>query len=547
MTFARPEIERAVLGNLLLNPEWLPQVRDLVAEDFSLSSNGSILSVIREMSEAGEHIESLTVINKLRSRGQLEKVGGHDHVAGLLVGVTERPNIKEYVKILKDSSNRRRLIHGCHAAAKRAEDESVPADECIADLEKLSAQYREVVRAERKRMFETAAEISSRSPRHVDWIVRPWVATASMTNVSGKVKAAGKTTWILRMVASVLDCRSFMGEPTCKTPVVYLSEQPAASLVEALKGAGLLERQDLSLLLWNKAVGCSWPEVVRSAIEESKRLGARLLVVDTLHQFAQIAGDAENNAGDALEAVRPLQKAMAEGIAVVLVVHDRKSGGDVGESGRGSSAFSGAADILISLRRLEGNGRPTLRQIQALSRFSETPREVIIELTPDGYVARGEAREVAAAEAEAEILSAVPSSEAEATTIEKLTETTGVSRATAQRVMDTLVTEGRLQRNGKGKRGDPFRYFLPEIGSAQTSSSHGQIETMKADTAAQMARAPDTVESCPWCAESDWWFLPDGGRVCGVCHPKPLEEETGSPGYPSLGHEPRPSETLSAR
>lgn len=48
-------------------------------------------------------------------------------------------------------------------------------------------------------------------------------------------------------------------------------------------------------------------------------------------------GDSENNAGDALAAMLPLQEAAGNGIAVIVLRHDRKSGGLVGESARESS------------------------------------------------------------------------------------------------------------------------------------------------------------------------------------------------------------------
>jgi hypothetical protein len=94
----------------------------------------------------------------------------------------------------------------------------------------------------------------------------------------------------------------------------------------------------------------------------------------TLPQWAGIHGDGENSAGEALAAMAPLQEAASQHhLAVVIARHERKSGGDVGNSGRGSSAFAGAVDIVLSLRRPEGNTRPTLRVIHALSRFDETP------------------------------------------------------------------------------------------------------------------------------------------------------------------------------
>ena len=52
----------------------------------------------------------------------------------------------------------------------------------------------------------------------------------------------------------------------------------------------------------------------------------------------------------------------------------------MGESGRGSSAFGGAVDLVLNLRRPDGNTRGTLRVLKALSRFDETPPELVVEL-----------------------------------------------------------------------------------------------------------------------------------------------------------------------
>jgi len=362
--------------------------------------------------------------------------------------------------------------------------------------EKLSAHYRNDVWAERKLLsFQTAAEISAETPDNVDWISKPWVAAGSFTNVSGKVKAAGKTTFVMRMVGAVLDGLPFMGEPTSKTPVVYLTEQPSPSFKEALKAAGLVDRQDLCVLPWNRSVGFTWPEVAAAALMECKRIGARFLVVDTLHQFAQLTGDSENNAGDALEAVRPIQSAMADGIAVLVVTHDRKSGGDVGDSGRGSSAFAGAADIVLSIRRPEGDHHPAQRRVEALSRFAETPPVLIIELTSDGYIAHGSAEDVAAQQVRAKLLEMLPPSEGDAITLDALVKAIGGGRGTVQRVLDGLSG---VCRAGAGKRGDPYRYYrsAETILSAQPTSLSGQKETAQ-QSAPQTHRQPHSYNFDP--------------------------------------------------
>src|ERR1700689_3865482 len=104
-----------------------------------------------------------------------------------------------------------------------------------------------------------------------------------------------------------------------------------------MEKADLLGCDDFLVLLHSDTQGLPWGDVTAAAVGQCKRVGASLLVVDTLPQFAGLKGDSENNSGDALEAMLPLQHAAAAGIGTILSRHERKSGGEVGDSGRGSS------------------------------------------------------------------------------------------------------------------------------------------------------------------------------------------------------------------
>jgi len=321
-------------------------------------------------------------------------------------------------------------------------------------------------------LFRTAKEMAAMTAPDVPWIAKPWVAGGSITEIVGKVKQSGKTTFLARLVAAVLDGREFLGQSTLRSPVVFLTEQSQTSFREILRRAGLLGREDLVLLSWQDTLGTPWNEVAAAGVEEAKRRGARLLVVDTLGQFAGLRGDAENSAGDALEAIQPLQIAAVESIGVIVVRHERKSGGDVGDSGRGSSAFAGAMDIVLALRRPNKNKRRTIRQIEALSRFDETPSELMIELTDEGYVALGSQKDVAQQEARESILRVAPSGEAHGLSLDELlTRLPGVRRTVAQKALEKMAASSELKRIGAGKKGNPFRWYrLPEKGAAEDSS-----------------------------------------------------------------------------
>jgi len=115
--------------------------------------------------------------------------------------------------------------------------------------------------------------------------------------------------------------------------------------------------------------------------------------------------------------------------------------------------------------------------VQSLSRFSETPEELVVELTEQGYIALGGKADVALQEAREAILATAPTSKAEAVTLEEITEAANTMRSTAQRALKELVSGGGIQRVGTGRKGNAFRYFISEKDSAQTSSVFGQKET----------------------------------------------------------------------
>src|SRR5438093_10714766 len=132
-----------------------------------------------------------------------------------------------------------------------------------------------------------------------------------------------------------------------------------------------------------------------------------------------------------------------------MVRKERWSGGEVCDSGSGRSAFAGAVDIVLSIRRPEENTRRTLRQIQARARFSETPEDMTIELTAGGYVSHGHVRNVAAATAETGILNVLHADEGKAIT-EEIVKATKSSRPTIQTVLESLLSRKEIVRVGAG-------------------------------------------------------------------------------------------------
>ncbi len=319
--------------------------------------------------------------------------------------------------------------------------------------------------------FLTGTQLAADTPIAWDYLVRPYVALGMIHELDGKPKTAGKTTFLLHLIVAVLDGKPFLGEPTRQTSVVLLTEQTRRSLAPTLRPLGL-DRDELLMLTWPDAVGTGWAEIVAAAVAECQRTGARLLVVDTLSPFVGLGAEMENDAAAALAAMRPLQAAAQEhDLAILLTRHDRKSGGDVAESGRGSNAWSGAVDCVMALRRQRNPVRPTIRELEAISRRGDVPEEpVLIELTDAGYIVLGDASAVAYSEARELILGCLSVQQdvpLDGQTLDELAEAIGRPRATVRRAVLGLVDAGELVKAGKGRAGDPFRYALA-LGSARS-------------------------------------------------------------------------------
>jgi hypothetical protein len=352
------------------------------------------------------------------------------------------------------------------------------------DLERRIRQARAWHVEEATNIFESLADIhAAEGGTENQWLVKPFITVGGATELMGKIKSAGKTAFSLAMIRAVVDGTDFLAEPTKQTAVLYLTEMTGAALRQALKRAGLLAQPNLIIVRWVKTQGADWAEIAARAVKKAKESGAGLIVVDTLPQFTQLSGDSENNSGAALEAMRPLQEAQGHDIAVMIVVHERKAGGDISDAGRGSNAYGGTVDILLRLGRPSGNHPSTFRKIEILTRLNvdlEAQHNLIVELTPDGYIAHGDLDAVALEEARKKLAEQLPVSEGDAMTVDKLVETTSATRRSVQRILAELKEGHRVLRVGTGKKGDPYRYFRqsPE-GPADDDEGAGALDDFK--------------------------------------------------------------------
>lgn len=317
---------------------------------------------------------------------------------------------------------------------------------------------------EKQRIYTPLADLFEMASERPQWIVPGYIARGAITELTAKAKV-GKTHFMLDVVGAVLKGGRFFGEPTATVPVIYLTEERSGTFLQGVTRVGIDRSDDgLYIVLRQNQRGTSWPAIMREVRDLAAELDAGLVVIDTLSDWAALGGDSENDAGSALEAMRPVQELAEAGPAVVVCRHSRKSGGEVGDAARGSSAFGGAADILLNLQRPTGGMRPTCRQLDAVGRFDDIPPKAIVELKDGHYEMLGTESDVEYREVRKIIVELLSANEDEALTEKDILDALGGrgSRSTAQRVLKELMSEGVVGRQkGIGSaRPNAFGYYL---------------------------------------------------------------------------------------
>lgn len=125
------EAEEAVLGSLLINPDCLDDTSFLSARDFFLVRHGWIWDAIQAVASRSDAIDSLTVIAELRTRGQLDEIGGSAYITHLINSTPTFLNCETYARMVERAAIRRRLLAAATNMAKLALEENAELDDIL--------------------------------------------------------------------------------------------------------------------------------------------------------------------------------------------------------------------------------------------------------------------------------------------------------------------------------------------------------------------------------------------------------------------------------
>ena len=115
------EAEQSVLGAILLSPEKINQVAEVLTEDdFYLPEHREIYAAMRDLFIQSRQIDIVTLIDMLVSRGTYDKENGSKYIRVIAETVPASTNLKDYMTIVKEKATLRALIEAADEIREEA-------------------------------------------------------------------------------------------------------------------------------------------------------------------------------------------------------------------------------------------------------------------------------------------------------------------------------------------------------------------------------------------------------------------------------------------
>jgi hypothetical protein len=265
----------------------------------------------------------------------------------------------------------------------------------------------------------------------VKWVVDELVVDGGVTILGGK-KKVGKSWMCLQVAQAVAAGAPVLGRATVQGNVIYLCLEDGPSRLQGrLRKVGALSCLPITYMTRFSPIDKGGLDELRDLAQSRK---PRLIIIDTL--AAAKTGKVDENAAGPMADLFNGLRAIAQDchVAILVVAHHGKgASGDPGHDIRGSSATPGATDLNIGLYKEKG-----VYILRAEGRdIGETELRVEFDaINSWSWHLLGDAREMAATEAEEEIEAAIrdlgPSDAG------KIAKHLGKSRAAVQRIIKRM-------------------------------------------------------------------------------------------------------------
>lgn len=237
--------------------------------------------------------------------------------------------------------------------------------------------------------FQKGTPLSQLGPEEpLDWMWEGYLARERITLLTGICKG-GKTTLLAHLFKAMSKDGHFCGQKVKAGKVLVISEEHPSDWIQRNKKIGIGDHVHVYCLPFTSGATIEeWREFMLHLARETREENYSLIVFDTLISVNPVLD--ENDASKTRKALTMLRVVAAAGAAILLVHHPKKTPTSDILSPRGTGDLPALADIPITMRSVKGAGaQSTRRVLRSVSRYEETPRELVIEYVDGTYQAYG--------------------------------------------------------------------------------------------------------------------------------------------------------------
>ena len=296
---------------------------------------------------------------------------------------------------------------------------------------------------------------------HVNWVWEGYLASGAVTEIVGLWKS-GKTTLLCHLVKAMESGGMFCGMALCRGRVLIITEEHSSLWAERRDDLGITDNVHF---MFRPFLGRpdlrTWRRFMQFVADAVVSGNYDVVILDPLTTQAPI--EDENDAAEMTRVIVEFRRIVEAGAALMVAHHPSKAPMGQGRSSRGSGALPGFVDIILEFGRYQPeHAEDTRRVLLGLSRFKETPTEVVLDLTEDGYQAVGTVARNGTNNRRDIITGLMTDVAITRETIrDRWPADCGVPKPSISQLkieLAALASIGRIQVTGDGKRGSPLTY-----------------------------------------------------------------------------------------
>lgn len=321
--------------------------------------------------------------------------------------------------------------------------------EALLQLLRAATEWKQKMRAAGGFTLSRLSELLTRPDVPVEYVVERLLVSGTVSCVAAKPKV-GKSTFARNLCLAVSRGGKFLGFETKQGECIYLAlEEREEDLKNDFRAMGAEGKEPI--YIHAEAAPAEGIAGLCDLVRERRPV---LVVIDPLFRLARIRD--EKAYAETYAALGPLIDVAREaGTHVMLTHHAGKSAkADAIDAPLGSTAIGGAVCTLIHLKRSE-----TMRTVQTVQRIGQDIPETVLQFDVESRsLSLGEEKTAADLQAIGETILEFLRGTDEPKTENEIDEAVEGKTGQKRKALRALVTQGKISREGVGRKGDPYRY-----------------------------------------------------------------------------------------